>query len=169
MDSVNIEADNIRDQFGVVRAVVERNISKDDLDRLLTGKRAWFFPGHGDALLQGERVLAFVSSAGNLEAISIDTLVGIVQRHTSAGKGQLELIVLTGCCTLELGTSLYERARVPHVVCWETLLEDGAGRVFGTAFAKHIVLGDSPADAFHQAKIADPHGNVFLSGSAREF
>lgn len=154
LDSVNIEADNIRDQFGVVRAVVERNISKDDLDRLLTGKRAWFFPGHGDALLQGERVLAFVSSAGNLEAISIDTLVGIVQRHTSAGKGQLELIVLTGCCTLELGTSLYERARVPHVVCWETLLEDGAGRVFGTAFAKHIVLGDSPADAFHQAKIA---------------
>jgi hypothetical protein len=40
----------------------------------LTGKQVWFFPGHGDAMLQGDPVLAFEKD-GSLETVSIDTLV----------------------------------------------------------------------------------------------
>ena len=81
------------------------------------------------------------------QVLSIETLVNTVQPHVGTG---LRLIVLTGCCTNCLGEQL-RKAGVPDVVCWETVVEDEAGKVFGEAFAKATALqvGEiDPAAAF---------------------
>ena len=110
-------------------------ISVRELRVVLKGKRIWFFPGHGDAMLQGEPVLAFEKD-GVFEAVSIQTLTEIVKWHVK--HSQLQLVVLTGCCTYRLGTALHEHAGVPDVVCWSTVLHDEAGKIFGEAFASEV-------------------------------
>ena len=151
LPNVDREADAIQAAFGgATEAEVHRNISVADLYRLLHGRTIWCFPGHGDAMLQSETTLAFVSAAGTIEVVSIDTLVDTVRPHVLAGS--LKLVVLTGCCTARLAAALRERAFVPHVVCWETVLNDTAGRIFGKAFAQAIIaleLEDIPIWAFH--------------------
>ena len=151
--NVDPEATAIQAAFGgEAKAEVHRNISVSELDRLLAGRTTWCFPGHGDAMLQSEPVLAFVGLGGALEAVSIETLVKTVRPHVLTGK--LELIVLTGCCTARLATALRELAFVPYVVCWETVLEDTAGRIFGTAFAQAVASGAEPPEAFQKARTA---------------
>ena len=68
--------------------------------------------------------------------------------------GKLELIVLTGCCTTRLAAALRERAFVPYVLCWETVLNDEAGRIFGQAFATAVAARSEPPDAFDKARLA---------------
>ena len=121
---------------------MRRNISVSELGRLLEGRTTWCFPGHGDAMLQSEPVLAFVGVGGAVEAVSIATLVETVRPHVLTGK--LQLIVLTGCCTARLATKLRKQAFVPYVVCWETVLNDEAGRIFGTAFAQAVASNPDP-------------------------
>ena len=127
---------------GAANAEVQRNISVSELGRLLKGRTTWCFPGHGDAMLQEEPVLAFVGVGGAIEAVSIATLVDTVRPHVLTGN--LQLVVLTGCCTARLATKLRELACVPHVVCWETELHDEAGRIFGTAFAQAVAPYPDP-------------------------
>ena len=133
----NVDAEATASQAafgGAANAEVQRNISLSRLSQLLDGRTIWCFPGHGDAMLQSEPVLAFVGVGGAVEAVSIATLVNTVRPHVLTGK--LQLIVLTGCCTARLAAKLSELACVPYVVCWETVLHDEAGRIFGTAFAQ---------------------------------
>ena len=92
--NVDAEATAIQAAFGAANAEVHRNISLSRLGQLLQGRTTWCFPGHGDAMLQSEPVLAFVGEGGALEAVSIATLVETVRPHVLTGK--LELIVLTG-------------------------------------------------------------------------
>ena len=133
--NVDAEATAIQAAFGgAANAEVHRNISLSRLGQLLEGRTTWCFPGHGDAMLQSEPVLAFVGEGGAVEVVSIATLVDTVRPHVLTGK--LQLIVLTGCCTARLATRLRELACVPYVVCWETVLNDEAGLIFGTAFAQ---------------------------------
>ena len=135
--NVDAEATAIQAAFGgPANAEVQRNISVSELARLLAGRTTWCFPGHGDAMLQSEPVLAFVGVGGAIEAVSIDTLVNTVRPHVLTGK--LKLVVLTGCRTARLAAKLRELAFVPYVVCWETVLNDEAGRIFGTAFAQAV-------------------------------
>ena len=149
--NVDAEASAIQAAFGgAANAEVHRNISISQLDPLLAGRTTWCFPGHGDAMLQTEPVLAFVGAGGAIEVVSIDTLVGIVRPHVLTGK--LKLVVLTGCCTARLAAALRERAFVPHVLCWETVLSDEAGRIFGTAFAQAVASGEEPPAAFEKAR-----------------
>ena len=93
--NVDAEATAIQAAFGgAANAEVHRNISVSELGRLLEGRTTWCFPGHGDAMLQSEPVLAFVGEGGAIEVVSIATLVDTVRPHVLTGK--LELIVLTG-------------------------------------------------------------------------
>ena len=150
--NVDAEATAIQAAFGeAANAEVHRNISLSKLRQLLQGRTTWCFPGHGDAMLQSEPVLAFVGAGGAMEAVSIATLVDTVRPHVLTGK--LELIVLTGCCTARLAAKLRELACVPYVVCWETVLEDTAGRIFGTAFAQAVASNPHP----------NPHPNSKLN------
>ena len=102
--NVDAEATAIQAAFGVANAEVHRNISLSRLGQLLEGRTTWCFPGHGDAMLQSEPVLAFVGVGGAVEAVSIATLVETVRPHVLTGK--LQLVVLTGCCTARLATTL---------------------------------------------------------------
>ena len=141
--NVDAEATAIQAAFGgPANAEVQRNISVSELDRLLAGRTTWCFPGHGDAMLQSEPVLAFVGVGGAIEVVSIATLVNTVRPHVLTGK--LKLVVLTGCCTARLAAKLRELAFVPYVVCWETVLNDEAGRIFGTAFAQAVASTPNP-------------------------
>ena len=88
------------------------------------------------AMLVSEPVLAFERN-GRVEAVSIDTLVNVVKPFASEG---LELVVLTGCCTARLGAALRESAEVPHVICWETQVDDAAAKIFGEALARDLAL-----------------------------
>ena len=153
LSNVNAEADEIQAAFGgPAHAQIERNISVSRLGTLLSNCKIWCFPGHGDALLHNEPVLAFVSSNGVLEAVSIQTLVDTVRPHVLCGS--LLLVVLTGCKTAALAAALCERARVPFVACWESVLDDEAGRLFGRAFAASTQAGDTPDVAFDEATTA---------------
>ena len=153
LPNVEPEANAIQRAFGTQRAKKVSRISVAQLGELLQGMQIWFFPGHGDAMLQGEPVLAFERDE-RIEAVSIDALVSTVRPH--AESGQLKLVVLTGCKTERLGAALHERAGVRDVVCWSTLLEDEAGACFGEAFATstadQLLEGRlDPAEAFGAA------------------
>ena len=132
LPAVADEADAIKGAFGPF-AERRSRISAGQLHDALLGKQIWFFPGHGDALLLGDPVLAFEKD-GSIEAVSMETLVGIVGWHVN--HGNLRLIVLTGCHTSKLGQALHERAGVPDVVCWTTVLHDQAGKSFGAEIAR---------------------------------
>ena len=54
-------------------------------------------------------------------------------------------------CALNPLTQLRERAFVPYILCWETLLLDGAGLVFDRAFAVALGAGKSPQRAYETA------------------
>ena len=128
LPNVEAEAEHIRAVFGK-RAEKHSRISVGRLDELLKDKRIWFCPAHGDAMLQGEPVLAFESD-GRLEAVSIDTLVNTVRQHTG-----LRLIVLTGCCTARLGQRLLDGTSVADVVCWDTTTQPSSlGRSSQTCY-----------------------------------
>ena len=131
---------------GASRATLLLNISVAELDRALQGCSTWCFAGHGDAPLSGENVPAFVKN-GEIESVSIRTLAETLRRHTPP-QGNLKLVVLTACCTYELGRALQEQACVPFVVCWRTVLADTPGKLFGEAFANARAGGDEPAIAF---------------------
>ena len=137
---------------GAAIAEIQTNISVADLGRLLGGRSLWCFPGHGDAMLHSEPTLAFVAANGQLEAVSIDTIVATVKPHVL--NGDLKLILLTGCRTAQLASALHDHAFVPYVACWETVLDDEAGRIFGTAFALAHAEGATPPLAFEAARTA---------------
>ena len=61
--------------------------------------------------------------------------------------GTLKLVVLTGCKTLQLGIALRRVGLVEAVSCWETVLEDEAGKLFGEAFALARARDETPQQA----------------------
>ena len=140
LPDVESEAGAIQEIFGN-RAELHGNISVARLEALLHGRKILFFAGHGDAMLQGEPKLSFEQN-GQLDSVSVDELVATVRPHVIAG--HLELVVLNGCNTERLGAALCERAGVPNVVCWKSLLHDQAGRIFSEEFAKALALQDWP-------------------------
>ena len=135
--NVDAEATAIQAAFGgPANAEVQRNISVSELDRLLAGRTTWCFPGHGDAMLQSEPVLAFVGVGGAIEAVSIDTLVNTVRPHVLTGK--LKLVVLTGCRTARLAAKLRELAFLRTL---RGLLGDCAQRRSGPHFRHGLCPG----------------------------
>ena len=127
---------------GATRAQVLLNISFAELDEALAGREVWCFAGHGDAILCGQTVPAFVSG-GKLESVSLTALCETVRRHA----GSLKMVVLTGCKTLALGLALRRVGLVEVVSCWETVLQDEAGKLFGEAFADAVARGETPQQA----------------------
>ena len=151
LQHVEGEAHAMQENFGgAERAEVLLNISIETFANALGARTTWCFAGHGDALLAGQNVLAFVDPAsGGLQAVSIESLVATVL--PSVVDEKLRLVVFTGCCTLSLAMALRERALVPYIVCWETRVEDQAASIFGSAFAGSIAAGKSPSEAFESA------------------
>lgn len=70
---------------------------------------------------------------GGLAAVDPAALASLLGGCAPLRGGSLELVVLQGCCTLPLGRAVLA-AGVPFVVCWSTPTEDGACRLFSSAF-----------------------------------
>ena len=154
LPSVTSEAHAAQAAFGgPQRAELLLSPAVETLGEALKGRSTWLFAGHGDMLLAGEAVLGFHDAvSGDVQALSIDVLVAIVRPHVIHGR--LKLVLLTGCRTLALAQALRERAYVPYVLCWETLLLDEAGEIFDKAFAEAITKGRSPQRAYERACLA---------------
>ena len=133
---------------GPEKAEVMSDINVVQLNDALRGRKVLCFAGHGDAPLLGETVPGFVD-AGGLQAVSISTLVEVIRAHVL--KGYLQMVVFTGCCTLELAKALHERALVPFCVCWASVLSDAAGPAFGAGFASSYAAGETPLVDFDAA------------------
>ena len=143
------EAEKVRASYGP-RAEVRANIAVEDLPSALEGRSTWFFMGHGDAPLHGQKVPAFTKN-GQIQSVTIDAVVAAVKPY--ALHGHLKTIVFNGCCTYELCRALHEHAGVENIVCWRTLLCDEAGATFGSALAHAMVSNGERLDAaFEEAK-----------------
>ena len=163
LSNVVEEANNVQTAFGgpekaELLGVSNCNgISFSQLDAALSGREIWCFAGHGDAMLDGEPTLAFTTEAGQLESVKVATIAATVKKHARHGK--LKLVVFTGCCTLKLAEALQEQAEVEFIVCWSSVLNDEAGRIFGAAFARETAGkegqgGLAPRAALEKAKEA---------------
>ena len=113
----------------------------------------WFlFSGHGD--LAGG-ALAFTTGEGTTVPVEPGILASILSSCR-----RLELVVLNGCETLELGRALVD-AGVPIVLCWRTKVLDPAAAMFSVdlflALARDLPnadLQDHYHRAYEQAKVA---------------
>ena len=155
LDGVDREAREVEAHFNAVEpgsAQVMLDASVETLDEKLEGKKLFFFIGHGDALLRGEAVLAFVSRDGELESVEASTLVAIFRKHVQ--RGSLREVVLMGCGTRALGDRLRAEAGMEVVVCWESKLHNQAAPIFSKAYARARASGSAPPAAFEDAQIA---------------
>ena len=120
-------------------AVYFRGGTASDLRDALLGEatRRFVFIGHGGlALLPGHRAtLGFTTPEGTIASVHVGTLAALLG-ECAPPAGYLELVVLQGCCTLELGRAVHA-AGVPFVICWATPTEDTACRLFSTAFFEY--------------------------------
>lgn len=129
------------------------------------------FVGHCDH----DRI-AFCDEYNRIDGVPLDDFVGLVEHAYRANPTALETIGIFACTSLPLAKKLLtlnetapsptgpdlsppadrktERrlASLSHVICWETLTEDGASRVFGQLIMKKMLEKDATADvAFDHA------------------
>ena len=99
-----------------------------------------FLSCHGDAKLpaMAEKLPLFMKD-GLPEAHSCEAIVNAFSKAW-ATTGPPCVLVLNGCCTLELGKQLGRV--VPYVVCWETIVNSAAAKIFGTQLAQSLVTSD---------------------------
>ena len=121
---VRPEAEGIQAAYGEAKAEVLLNTSVQNLDDDLFGREVCYFAGHGDFLLERQKVPAFVKNGQDIESVSIETIVRLVRPH--AKHGQLRLFVFTGCCTYGLGKALHEAGACAHRNLFHTEAQETA-------------------------------------------
>lgn len=129
-----------------------RNLDPNELRQELRTRppRAFMFIGHANIELEGQRTLAFTDRRRELVAVRPETLASMLGQFSPARGGPLELVFLNGCESEALGQAV-RRAGIPHVVCWRTLVENGAARPFSEAFfSAYAQQGCDAAEAFEQ-------------------
>ena len=129
-----------------------RNLDPNSLRQELRTRppRAFMFIGHANIELEGQRTLAFTDGRRELVAVKPETLASMLGQFSPARGGPLELVFLNGCESEALGQAV-RRAGIPHVVCWRTLVENGAARPFSEAFfSAYAQHGCDAAEAFEQ-------------------
>jgi len=140
--------------------IVSHDATAEKLRQLLssTPTRRFLFSGHcnapwdqaADALRE---TLAFTEPGGGVVTVEPATLASILNSHTQAKGGELELVFLNGCNSEALGRAVHQGG-VACVVCWKTRVHDRAARVFACAFFKKIAAGGRCDVAFEEAKRA---------------
>ena len=134
----------------------------DDLRRELISvpTRRFLFSGHaGLTLVKGEcKTLGFTGPGGSIhkvEAGTLETLFGVSSANGSSRDGldQLEFVFLNGCKSEDLGKAVC-KAGVQTVVCWETIVDDTAARIFATSFFEAVAAGHAYRRAYKNAVLA---------------
>ena len=119
--------------------------------------RRFHFVGHSDVQLgaasDGEtspNTLAFTTAEGRMTFVSAETVVSILKEHRG-----LEFVFINGCESLHLGKALRDGG-VPHVVCWETKVEDTPAYHFAVEFYRALNSNNCEdyRGAFEAAKLA---------------
>ena len=126
-------------------ATVCENATLDCFRVRVASARIWWYTGFEE---DGVPVFKHEPPQEDLHIPSIDQVTSIVAEAVRTG---LKLVVLNTCCSLELGRSLCETARVPFVVCWDGFMEDRAAFTFGIALAAAVQTGQALEDAFRSA------------------
>jgi len=125
----------------------------EDLRRmLLTPTRMFLFSGHADAPSPsgGGFTLGFTQQGGGLAQVRPEDIASVLGASARPPAGKLELVVLNGCRSLELGRAA-RAAGVPTVICWQTQAEDGAARYFILEFFVAMETGCDCRTAFQSA------------------
>lgn len=125
------------------------------------------FIGHCD-----HENIAFCDEYNRIDGVPLDAFVGMVEHAYRAKPTALETIGIFACKSLPLARKLLTSNRaapsptgldlsaqpadrpadrrlasLSHVICWETLTEDGASRVFGQLIMKKMLEKDATANA----------------------
>lgn len=117
----------------------------------------WFsFSGHADGKFKGENTLAFTTASGDIAKVAPKHVASLL-----AECRRLEVVVINGCSSLELGQAIRNEG-VPVVVCWRTQALDAAAALFNVRFFAALVdaqaqvmsLRERCAHAFEAAKRA---------------
>jgi len=116
--------------------------------------RILHFSGHGEA----ENGFFWLNEAATgYEQTSVDFFTGLFKTEVvgQQKRGTVECVVLNACTTEKLGSEL-RAVGVPHVVCWQTEVNDTTAAFFAREFYKSLdgqnpVHGTDYLDAFLQA------------------
>ena len=79
--------------------------------------------------------LGFTQPGGELEPLQPDALASLLVPYSPSRGGKLQLVFLNGCNSEALGRRLHV-AGIPCVVCWRTVVDDTAAKIFACAFFK---------------------------------
>ena len=85
---------------------------------------------------------------------SISFVPFLPELQVPSNGGTLEMVFLNACCSESIGRALVAQGAVPYVVCWQTLCEDKAARLFARAFFHACALGLDYVAAFDKAQLA---------------
>jgi predicted RNase H-like HicB family nuclease len=112
--------------------------------------RRFLFSGHCNAPSHPYVSPALTRPGGGIEIISPTLLADVIGGQA---RDRLELVLLNGCESLELGRAL-RRAGVPYVVCWSTDAHDEAASKFAAEFFRCCAAGKGPEEAFEEGRLA---------------
>ena len=118
--------------------------------------RILLFIGHANAKYKGEFTLGFTDTAGAAQLLDPATIADVLSHAPG-----LELVVLNGCMSAELGKAVVATRRL-LAVCWETIVDDEAATYFTPALFGQLFRPDNDGvemsrllpKAFEQAKLA---------------
>ena len=157
LQGLDIEAHSCQEAYPRSADVrLKRNLDPQELRQELLARppRAFLFLGHANLAFDERPTLAFTNPAREMVAVKPEVLARMLGAFSVARGGPLELVVLNGCESEELGKAV-RAAGVPYVVCWRTLVETRAAAVFSTAFFDAAVKNKFDyAAAFEQARLA---------------
>lgn len=117
----------------------------------------FLFSGHANLHDEGRpKRLGFTDSEGNLAPADNDRVAALLGEHARThpgSSGTIELVVLNGCGSLDLGRKCRSRG-VPVVVCWETDVQDEAAYLFVRGFFRSLAESRDFEVAFRAGKAA---------------
>ena len=122
--------DKVSLNWGATMATLEAELSKRLTHRIL-------FAGHTN-VVSGTRdklTIGLTLPGGQLQPPPQGAFIELLSKHSPRQGGQLSLVMLNGCESLQLATALRANG-LQHVVCWRTIVIDGAARIFSRNFFK---------------------------------
>jgi hypothetical protein len=158
---VHQEAQELKNLFTDFRSSFHPSINsqpcfKDFKDSMLSARarnvRLLHLAGHGNQKC-GFFWLKSSAVSTEYEEVPIDKLSRILKPEATASGGTIECVVLNACETEEMGKKL-RSARVSHVVCWRSKVQDITAKRFALDFygsLKQQEQGQDYGRAFEQA------------------
>ena len=146
-----VEPARVEDNTCTLECLEKELVNRQAQSRLPS---AFLFSGHADASKDGRpKTLGFTLADGTLaplvDAEDVVTLLSRYARRAGARSG-IELVVLNGCKSCELGRACHRRG-VPVVVGWRTLVCDESAYLFARGFFRSLGASDRGDGCYRRA------------------